>query len=233
MVNIIGNINIVKQAISYNLVDGTTFYTDSTHKKANANKNKYDDCIVQSIKERKIWLEEEINEERIKQGRKPFEYKDEIEEKHIKVSTTDKESGYYHRDNKEKGFMYLDHRTVDHKCSIIVDAYMTEGNIHDSKPYNDRLDYIEKTFNFKVKKVALDSGYDTLEIKKNLIEKGIFGVIGYRRYGTKESREEKKKYAYVKSEDHCYEKETGEVLEYTGLIDELVIKNIKIWIKAK
>lgn len=95
-------VEIVNQAIKYNLVDGTTFYTDSTHKKANANKNKYDDEIIKVVKERRKWLEEEINEERIKQGRKPFEYKDEIEEKHIKVSKTDKESGYYHRDNKEK-----------------------------------------------------------------------------------------------------------------------------------
>ncbi len=42
--------NIVKQAIKYNLIDGTTFYTDSTHKKANANKNKYNDEIVKEIK---------------------------------------------------------------------------------------------------------------------------------------------------------------------------------------
>jgi len=87
-------VEIVNQAIKYKLVDGTTFYTDSTHKKANANKNKYED---------------------------------ELKEKHIKVSTTDKESGYYHRDNKEKGFMYLDHRTVDDKCNIIVDAYITSS----------------------------------------------------------------------------------------------------------
>ena len=40
------------------------FYTDSTHKKANANKNKYDDCVIQNIKQRRTWLEEEINEER-------------------------------------------------------------------------------------------------------------------------------------------------------------------------
>ena len=36
------------------------------------------------------------------------------------MSDTDNESGYYHRDNKEKGFMYLDHRTVDSKANIIV-----------------------------------------------------------------------------------------------------------------
>lgn len=217
-------INIVKQAIKYNLIDGTTFYTDSTHKKANANKNKYDDKIVKNIKERKKWLEEEINEERIKKGRKPFEYKDEIEEKHIKVSKSDPESGYYHRDNKEKGFMYLDHRTVDDKCNIIVDCYVTKGNVHDSNPFVERCEYIKNTFNFNIKQYAVDSGYLTLDIKKYFIENDIFGVFGYRRYGSSESRQEKRKYEYVKELDIYYEKETGEVLEYNGLIDKLGYK---------
>ncbi len=65
-------INIVNQAIKYKLVDGTTFYTDSTHKKANANRGKFEDKIVKSVKERRKWLEDEINEERIKNGRKEF-----------------------------------------------------------------------------------------------------------------------------------------------------------------
>ena len=217
-------VNIVNQAIKYNLVDGTTFYTDSTHKKANANKNKYEDELVKTIKERRIWLEEEINEERIKQGRKPFEYKDEIEEKHIKVSTTDKESGYYHRDNKEKGFMYLDHRTVDDKCNIIVDCYITKGNVHDSNPFIERSEYIKNTFNFNIKNYAVDSGYLTLDIKKYFIDNNIFGVFGHRRYGTSESRKEKRKYEYVSELDIYFEKATGEVLEYNGLIDKLGYK---------
>ena len=79
------------------------FFMDSTHRKANANKNKYEDKLIEQIKKRKLDLEEEINEERIRIGEKPFEFKDEIEKKHIKVSKTDSESGYYHRDNKEKG----------------------------------------------------------------------------------------------------------------------------------
>ena len=212
-------INIVNQAIKYNLVDGTTFYTDSTHKKANANKNKFEDTIVETVKTRRKWLEEEINEERIKQGRKPFEYKDETEEKHIKVSTTDKESGYYHRDNKEKGFMYLDHRTVDDKCNIIVDCYNTKGNVYDGEPFVERAEYLKDTFNFNIKNYAVDSGYLTLDIKKYFIDNNIFGVFGYRRYGTSESRKEKIKYQYEKEHDYYYEKETGEVLEYHGLID--------------
>ena len=213
-------IEIVNQAIKYKLVDGTTFYTDSTHNKANANKNKYDDCIVQNIKQRRKWLEEEINEERRNQGKKEFEYKDEIEEKHIKVSTTDKESGYYHRDNKEKGFMYLDHRTVDDKCNIIVDCHVTKGNVHDSEPFIERCEYIKKSFGFEIKNYAVDSGYLTLDIKKYFIDNDIFGVFGYRRYGTQESRKEKAKYEYVKDLDIYFEKETGEVLEYNGQLDK-------------
>lgn len=217
-------INIVNQAIKYNLIDGTTFYTDSTHKKANANKGKYEDEIVQVVKTRRKWLEDEINEERIKQGKKPFEYKDEIEEKHIKVSTTDKESGYYHRDNKEKGFMYLDHRTVDDKCNIIVDCYITKGNVHDSEPFIKRCEYIKKRFGFNIKNYGVDSGYLTLDIKKYFIDKNIFGVFGYRRFGTKDSRKEKNKYYYNKELDIYVEKETGEVLEYQGKIDRLGYK---------
>ena len=38
-------VNIVEQAIKYNLVKGETFFTDSTHKKANAIK-KYDKYLL-------------------------------------------------------------------------------------------------------------------------------------------------------------------------------------------
>ena len=217
-------INIVNQAIKYNLIDGETFYTDSTHKKANANKNKYYDEIVEEVQKRRKWLEDEINEERIKSGKKTFEYKDKIEEKHIKVSSTDKESGYYHRDNKEKGFMYLDHRTVDDKCNIIVDCYITKGNVHDSEPFIERAEYIKRTFGFDIKRYGVDSGYITLDIKKYFIDNNIFGVFGYKRTGTPESRKERNKYEYVKELDIYYEKETGEVLEYKGKIDRLGYK---------
>ena len=63
-------LNIVKQAIDYGLVGGEIFYTDSTHKKANANKNKHNEVIVESVKKRREWLEDEINEERKKNGKK-------------------------------------------------------------------------------------------------------------------------------------------------------------------
>ena len=42
--------------------------------------------------------------------------------------------------------MYLDHRTVDSKCNIIVDCHITKGNVHDSKPYIERMEYIKEKF---------------------------------------------------------------------------------------
>ena len=68
-------INIVKQAQKYGMLNDE-FFMDSTHRKANANKNKYEDKLIEQIKKRKLDLEEEINEERIRIGEKPFEFKD-------------------------------------------------------------------------------------------------------------------------------------------------------------
>ena len=43
--------NIVEQAIEYGLVKGETFFTDSTYKKANANKNKFHEEVQKVIKQ--------------------------------------------------------------------------------------------------------------------------------------------------------------------------------------
>jgi len=212
-------INIVEQAIEYGLVDGKELFTDSTHTKANANKKKFEVTVCEVVRKRRLWLEEEINEERKLQGRKEFVYKDKTTTKKIKVNTTDPDSGYYHRDNKENGFMYLDYRTVDSKANIIVDCHVTKGNVHDSSPYIGRLEYIKDTYGFNIERVALDSGFDSLDIKKYLLEENIFGVIGYRRYGTKESRRERRRYQYINDLNVYMNKATGEVLEYNGNIN--------------
>lgn len=212
--------NIVEQAIEYGLVKGETFFTDSTHKKANANKNKFHEEVQKVVKQRKEWLEKEINEERRKQGKKEFEYKEEIEEKKIKVSDIDSESGYYHRDNKEKGFMYLDHRTVDSKCNIIVDCHITKGNVHDSQPFIERAEYIKNKYKFEPKEWGLDSGYDTLEIKKYFEENEIFGVIGYRRYARVKTEVKQYYFRYNKEREYYICPETGSILGYTGRIDK-------------
>src|SRR5699024_12447632 len=76
-----------------------------------------------------------------------------VEVKDTNLSNTDPERGYMHRDNKPKGFFYLDHRTVDGQCGIILDTFATAGNVNDSQPYIARLDATTERFRFKPKAV--------------------------------------------------------------------------------
>lgn len=124
-----------------------------------------------------------------------------VEEKEIKVSTTDPDSGYMHREGKPEGFFYLDHRTVDAKYTIITDAYVTAGNVNDSIPYLNRLHRQKERFGFSVEAVALDSGYLTAPICKGLKDQDIFAVIGYRRFHSTKGLIPKSKFTYDFSTD--------------------------------
>jgi hypothetical protein len=106
---------IVEQAIARGLVDGTVLYTDSTHLKANANKNRYDKAVIAKSRA-DYWeaLDTAIEQDRAEHDKKPLPQKErQPAEKETKVSRTDPRSGYMVRDGKPKGFFYLDHRTVD------------------------------------------------------------------------------------------------------------------------
>lgn len=50
------------------------------------------------------------------------------------------------QDDKPKGFFYKDHRTVDGKYNIIVDTYVTAGNVHDSRVLRAILENVKNRF---------------------------------------------------------------------------------------
>lgn len=173
---------IVEQAIGHGLVDGTVLYTDSTHLKANANKNRFDKAVVAKSRS-DYWddLDAAIEEDRAAHGRSPLKPREhQPSMKETKVSRTDPESGYMVRDGKPKGFFYLDHRTVDGRMGIITDTFATPANVHDSIVYLGRLDRQMKRFGFDVAAVGLDAGYATAGIARGLEERAILGVTGYR-----------------------------------------------------
>ena len=103
------------------LVSGEVLYTDSTHLKANANKNKWVKHEAEtSSRDYLDALDVAIEEDRLKHGKKPLARRSRRPEtREIKQSTTDPDSGYMVRDGKPKGFFYLDHRTVDGRCNIM------------------------------------------------------------------------------------------------------------------
>jgi transposase len=197
---------IVKQAIRHNLVDGKVLYSDSTHLKANANKNKFTNQeITRSTKAYVAELDKAVALDRENHKKKPLNDKDDDNNtpptKNIKVSTTDPESGFMHRDRKPKGFYYLDHRTVDGKANIITDVYVTPGNVNDVDPYIDRLKIQIEKFGFEVKAVGLDAGYNTNNICRELAQMGIMGAIAYRRGCHAKGKYSKHKFQYIKEWD--------------------------------
>ena len=138
---------ILNQAIEYGFVDMETVFGDGTHQKANANKNKHKDVEVEIVK--KVYEDamlKEINEDRIKHGKKPLksiekaeimfdeetgEIIENVETKHMKESLTDPESGCFHKGEKEKCFAYT-HQTFCDKNGFVLTNTTTAGNVHDS-----------------------------------------------------------------------------------------------------
>lgn len=175
--------SVVEQAIQHGLVDGTVLYTDSTHLKANANKNKFDlAMIAKSRADYLDALDQAITADREAHGKKPLKpVPHEPPIKETKLSRTDRDAGYMVRDGKPKGFFYLDHRTVDGRMAIITDTHVTPASLHDSIPYLSRLDRQSERFGFSVHAVGLDAGYYTAGIAQGLADREIHGVIGYSR----------------------------------------------------
>jgi transposase len=197
---------IVLQAMGRGMVQGRVLYTDSTHLKANANKNKYD--LTEVAVKPAAYLDEldaAIDADRQAEGKRPLKRKDKDDDsgptKEIKISRTDPESGYMVRDGKPKGFFYLDHRTVDAKHAIITDTHVTPANVHDSQPYLARLDRQRERFNLNPYAVGLDAGYFTPTVCKGLEDRLIAGVMGYRRPTHKEGYFYKREYVYDAQSD--------------------------------
>lgn len=213
---------ILRQAMSHGLVGGRILYSDSTHLKASANKNKYREAEVrQETQDYLDDLNKAINEDRAAHGKKPLKFEekpvkpddednedyfdddddDSGETKRIKESTTDPDSGYMHRDGKPLGFFYLDHRTVDSLNNIITDTFVTPGNVNDVKPYLERLKYQIAKFGFKPFAVGLDAGYNTSPICKYLHDLGINAAMGKRRGCHQKGKYGKYKFVYMKDWD--------------------------------
>ena len=206
---------IVLQAIAKKLVSGKQLFTDSTHLKANANKNKK--IVVQVASSRQDYmdaLDKAVEEDRLKHGKKPLAPPSKAPAvREIKQSTTDPDSGYMVRDEKPKGFFYLDHRTVDGKCNMITDVHVTPGNVHDSVPYLKRLDRQIERFKFPVEAVGLDAGYFTAALCKGIEDRALYGVLGYRRPTHKKGYFYKREYQYDVERDE-YTCPAGERLIY-------------------
>ncbi|MED4179063.1 IS1182-like element ISBcl1 family transposase, partial [Shouchella clausii] len=122
---------ILKQAMDKGFVSPEVAFIDSTSIKANANKRKHRKKVVRTeTRAYQNQLEEEINGERVKNGKKPLPPSKKDPTREVKESTTDPESGYYAKSEREKMFAYSFHTACDAN-GFVLGTIVKPANVHD------------------------------------------------------------------------------------------------------
>lgn len=187
--------HILEIAMSHGLIDTSALYIDSTHIKANANRNKY---TKETIKKTATFyaeeLREEVNDIRLSEGKKLYPPKESNEEKTSRVSKTDPDAGYYVKSEREKQFAYSMHACVD-SHGFVLDQHVTPGNIHDSTQLHVSIDrLLEK--GYSIQSVAVDAGYKTPANARYLLNKNITPYMPYTRPRGSKDLLKKSEYVY-------------------------------------
>lgn len=215
--------HILTECYKFRLIDPTEIFVDATHVKARANSRKMQKRIA---KEEALFYEEllnkEINQDRKNHGKKPLKDKDnndnnqppasggEKEEKTIKCSTTDPESGWFRKGEHKHVFAYAVETACD-KNGWILGYTVNPGNLHDSRTFKGLYDKVK---NIGIKTLVADAGYKTPAIAKLLLDDGIQPLFPYKRPMTKEGFFKKYEYVYDEYYD-CYICPNNQVLTYS------------------
>lgn len=194
-------------------------FVDGTHIKANANLKKH---VKKSIpKAAKVYQEqllEEINADRAAHNKKPFHKDDDDdspkgqEEKTIIESTTDPESGVFHKGEHRKCFAYEAH-TMCEKHGYVLEVEVTPGNVHDSVAFDTVFERATEHYP-EIEVVTADAGYKTPWICKQIIDSGRVPSLPYKRPMTKEGNLPWYEYVYDEYYD-CILCPQNHVLSYS------------------
>ena len=179
---------VLKAAAEEGYLDTEAIFVDGTHIKASANlKKQAKKAVPKQAKRYAKELFDEVNKDREGHGKKPFSDdsdKKPPEEKETVVSTTDPESGVFHKGEHKKCFAYEAHTACD-KHNFVVGVHVTPGNIHDSAAFDPLYDELCQNYP-EHKTVVADSAYKTPWICKRIFESGRVLSTCYTRPKTKE-----------------------------------------------
>jgi hypothetical protein len=128
------------------------------------------------------------------------------------VSTTDPDCGLFHKGEHVKQMAYVSNTACD-RNNFILGFEIGAGNIHDSVMFDPVFDKVRQKFKDKIKVVAVDSGYRTPWISKQIIDSGMVPAMPYKRPMTKEGFFPKYEYVYDEYYD-CILCPDNQVLKY-------------------
>lgn len=194
-------------------------FVDGTHIKANANLKKHvKKSIPKAARHYQEQLMQEVDADRAAHGKKPLKKDDDDdtpsappEEKTIIESTTDPESGVFHKGEHKKCFAYEAH-TVCEKHGYVLEVEVTPGNVHDSVAFDTVFERLIEHYP-EVEVVTADAGYKTPWICKQVIDSGRTPSLPYKRPMTKQGNLPWYEYVYDEYYD-CVLCPQYKVLEY-------------------
>ena len=217
---------ILRQCFEQDLVETSTVFVDATHVKAHANRNKREKQLVKrEVLAVEIQLQEEINQERAKYGKKPFDYDSEGDEnkepsedsatevKEMTLSPNDPDCGMFFKGQHQRNFAYNIQTAVD-AHGWILGYHVARGNENDSRSFYGLYEKIKR---FDIDEMVMDAGYKTPLLMHFLVQEGIVPILPYSRPKTrKENREMYRPQDFVYDEAfHCVLCPMDEVLPYT------------------
>ena len=209
---------VLKAAADEGYLDTEAVFVDGTHIKASAKlKKQARKAVPKEAKRYAHELFDEINKDREAHGKKPLKDKDDnnkpgsggndkfedytddvpSDEKTIKCSTTDPESGWFRKGEHKHVFAYGIETACD-KNGWIIDFTVNPGNEHDSRTFKGLYD---KLADIGMKYCIVDAGYKTPAIAKLLLDDGIKPVFPYKRPMTKDGFFRKSEYVYDEYND--------------------------------
>lgn len=206
---------ILEEANEAGYLDPSVVFIDGTHIKANANMKKHIKKVIpQAARHYEEQLMEEVNRDREAHGKKPFDDDNPKppKEKTLYESTTDPESGVFHKGEHKKCFAFEAHTVCD-KHNFILDAKVTPGNVHDSVAFDDLYHRVTERFP-EISVVTMDAGYKTPWICKQVIDDGRIPSLPYKRPMTKQGNLPWYEYVYDEYYD-CILCPENKVLSYS------------------
>jgi len=205
---------ILLEAIKCKFVDASAVFIDATHIKANANKKKAINEVVKvSAKHYHNELIAEIEADRAAHGKKPLKNDDdEPKTKNIKKSTTDPDCGLFHKGEHKVEFAYTTHAVCD-KHNFVLECGVSAGNVHDSVMFDDLYQNVLAKFP-EIEMVAIDSGYKTPWIMKQVFDSGRLPSTPYKCPMTKKGFFKSYEYVYDEYYD-CIICPNNQVLKYS------------------
>lgn len=191
-------------------------FVDGTHIKANANmKKKVKESIPVAARTYEKQLRKEVNEDREKHGKKPFDDDppdDPPKEKVVTKSTTDPDSGVFRKGEHKRCFAYCA-QTVCDSHNFILGVTVNPGNMHDSVAFDAVYDEATKRFP-QVKVITADAGYKTPWICKKVFDDERIPSMPYKRPMTKKGFFKKYEYVYDEYYD-CVICPENQILKYS------------------